>query len=463
MSDPIVDALRAGAVTGYAEPRWCTAGEPVQIMLSGPQARLPVSVSRLLHSDPNPNGPGVLAEAVDWGQPAQVEVIPRDLPLGSYAIVSQVAPLPAGGGTVAVHVQPTLLRGGWHSILARVPAEDGFGFGLFIGGDGILAGCAIDPVGRATWVSSVEAVHLDAWQAVVLVIDTGANEVRLAHRFEAAGEMLARSVALEMAACKGTRAPLLLGAAPDPTIPSRVRHHLNGLLARPLLLAEPLEPLAVERLLAGGDPGSLGAVLAAWSFSDDVTGTRMIDRSPHGAHGVVVNAPARAVPGPGWAGRPADRYVDAPERFDAIHLHDDDLDDADWPASLTLKVPANARSGIYAVQVDDAAHGVSMPFVVADARPAAAALVLIPSLSWQAYSTNRQPFTWTDDGVIDLSVGTYDLHADGSPVYYTSSRRPHRAGQPDRGFGAFGAHNVTANLYLINWLEATRFRLRRRR
>ena len=103
--------------------------------------------------------------------------------------------------------------------------------------------------------------------------------------------------------------------------------------------------------------------------------------------------------------------------------------------------------------MDDGEHALWLPFVVAGAAPRADALVLVPTFSWQAYSSNRQPFTWTEDGAIDLSLGTYDLHADGSPVYYTSARRPHRAGAPDRGFRAYGAHNLTANLYLIDWLD----------
>lgn len=449
MNEPVSHALRDGVVTGYAEPSWCTAGEDVQLKLAGPPASLPLTVVRLRHGDPDPPGPGLLADPVDFGQPGSIETSPRELALGSYAVVPALPALPDVGGTLSIELCPTLLRGGWHAIAVRTPSVDGLGFGLFIGGDGILAACAIEPDGRTTWTSSQEAVRLHEWQTVVLVLDTVAGELRLVHRLHGA-ETRSRSASFSAGARPGSDAPLVLGAATDPTRDGGYRHHLNGLLARPLLLGAPLSAAGLELLLVGERPAP---VLADWSFGLEVTGQRLVDRSPTGAHGVVVGAPTRAVPGPGWRGFPSDRYLERPEAYDAVHLHDDDLDDAGWPTSATLSVPAEAAPGIYAARLDDGDHALWLPFVVARARPAADALVLVPTFSWQAYSTNRQPFTWTEDGAIDLGVGTYDRHADGSPVYYTSARRPHRAGVPDRGFRAYGAHNLTANLYLIDWLD----------
>jgi N,N-dimethylformamidase len=456
MSDSVTHALRAGVVTGYAEPTWCTAGDDVAFKLAGPAGNMPLSVVRLRHGDPDPCGPGLLTEPVQWGQVGEVSVVPRDLALGSYAIVPDLQSLPDAGGTVAIRLCPTMHRGGWHAIVARVPAADGVGFGLFIGGDGILAACAIESDGHATWVSSPEAVHLDEWQAVVVTVDLVAGELRLTHRLARTGTF-SRTVELEPGPRAGTLSPLLFGAAPDPSETSGVRHHFNGVLAQPVLLGAPLAAEAVADLLAGAEPGSLAPVLGDWCFGLAVTTDRLVDRSASAAHGVVVNAPARAVPGPQWRRFPSDRYVDRPEVFDGVHLHDDDIDDAGWPTSASLTVPSDVAPGIYAARVDNAEQALWLPFVVARAAPAAGALVLVPTLSWQAYSSNRQPFTWTEDGSIDLSVGTYDLHSDGSPVYYTSARRPHRAGVPDRGFRAYGAHNLTANLYLVDWLDALGF------
>ena len=449
MNEPVSHALRDGIVTGYIEPTWCSAGERVELKLGGPRAALPLSVVRLRHGDPDPDGPGLLTRPVDFGQPEQVDIVPRELALGSYAVIRDLEPLPRAGGTFSIELFPTLLRRGWQTVAIRAPEGDGLGFGLFVGGDGILAGCAIEADGRAIWTSSQDAVRLHEWQTVVLVLDAEHGELRLWHRRDGAAT-LSRGATIDAGARPATAAGLVFGAAPDPTRPGRFRHHMNGLLARPLLLGAPIAADGVERLIEGERPGP---VLGDWCFGLEVSGQRLVDRSPAAAHGVIVGAPARAVPGPGWRGFPSDRYRERSEEYDAIHLHDDDIDDADWPATATVDVPAEAPPGIYAARVDDGQHALWLPFVVAGATASADALVLVPTFSWQAYASNRQPFTWTEDGAIDLSLGTYDLHADGSPVYYTSARRPHRAGTPDRGFHAYGAHNLTANLYLIDWLD----------
>jgi N,N-dimethylformamidase len=452
MTAAALHALRSTVVTGYVESPCCTAGDSVQLMLGGTEAQLPLSVVRLRHGDPSPAGPGLLYDAVRWDQPQRVEVRDHALALGSYASISELPPLTRGAGTFAVHLRPTLLRGGWHAIAVRVPLAGELGFALLVGGEGILAGCAVAADGREVWISSPEAVAVGHWQSAALTIDPVGAELRLTHRI--GGAVVSRVVALSGYEGTGTGARLLLGAAPDPEprTDGNVRHHFNGSLARPVLLGIALSAADAAELLNHGEPPPSVPVLGRWACGEQVEGRTLVDRSPSAAHGVLHNAPARAVPGPDWAGRDAARYQDAPQTYDAVRLHEDDLDDAAWPAAATVDVPADAAPGIYAARIDDGHHGLWLPFVVARPRPAAPTLALIPTLTWQAYSSNRRPFTWSEDGVIDAGVALYDQHADGSPVYYATARRPRRTGQPDRGFAAFGAHNITANLYLIDWL-----------
>jgi N,N-dimethylformamidase len=452
MTATALHALRSTAVSGYVESPWCTAGDSVELMLGGAEAELPMSVVRLRHGDPSPDGPGLLYDAVSWGAPERVDVRDHALALGSYASISELPPLPGGAGTIAMHLRPTLLRGGWHAIAVRVPLPGELGFALLIGGHGILAGCAVAADGREVWISSPEAVAIGRWQSAALTIDPVGAELRLTHGI--GGALLSRAVALTGYEGTGTSAPLLLGAAPDPQARTEgaVRHHFNGSLARPVVLGAALSATDAAELLHHREPPPV-PVLGRWECGEQVQGQTLVDRSPSTAHGVLHNAPARAVPGPDWAGREAARYQDSPRTYDAFRLHEDDLDDAGWPAAATLQVPADAEPGIYAARIEDGHHGLWLPFVVARPRPAAPTLALIPTLTWQAYSSNRQPFTWSEDGVIDAGVALYDEHADGSPVYYATSRRPRRAGAPDRGFAAFGAHNITANLYLIDWLD----------
>ena len=80
---------------------------------------------------------------------------------------------------------------------------------MFIGGDGILAGCAIEADGRATWTSSQVAVHLHEWQTVVLVLDVERGELRLWHRRDGA-TTLSRAVAIDPGSRGATAADLVL-------------------------------------------------------------------------------------------------------------------------------------------------------------------------------------------------------------------------------------------------------------
>ena len=255
MSEPVSHALRDGVVTGYVEPTWCTAGAQVELKLGGPRAALPLSVVRLRHGDPDEPGPGLLTEPVDFGQPAHVD----DLAARPRARVIRRGSRPAAASrdrrdaldrAVPDAAAPRMAD----RRAARCRCGDGLGFGLFIGGDGILAGCAIEADGRAIWTSSQDAVRLHEWQTAVLVLDAERGELRLWHRRNGA-TTLSRAVAIDAGARSATAAELVLGAAPDPARSGGFRHHLNGLLARPLLLGAPLEADAVERLLEGERPG----------------------------------------------------------------------------------------------------------------------------------------------------------------------------------------------------------------
>ena len=231
--------------------------------------------------------------------------------------------------------------------------------------------------------------------------------------------------------------------------------HFDGKLASPTLLTE----VADEELLADLEADRLAiarpTVLGMWDLSRDVDSSRIVDRSSYGHHGTAINRPARAVTGPRWAGTAASLYTDDPHVYDGVHLHSDDLADADWRPALRVEVPADARSGIYVVRVRSDTDALWLPLVIAPRTSVADLCVVVPTLTWQAYSSNRAPYSATEDGMVDQSLCIYDKHADGSPVLYTTRRKPTRAGDPTAGVRPWGAHTVPANLYLLDWLEHT--------
>ena len=89
----------------------------------------------------------------------------------------------------------------------------------------------------------------------------------------------------------------------------------------------------------------------------------VVDVSGGGFHAVCTNSPTRAVTGSNWTGREPN-FRHAPGEYGAIHFHDDDLDDAQWPEAFGVDLPAGLASGVYAIRLRDGETESHVPFVV---------------------------------------------------------------------------------------------------
>lgn len=449
--------LPGAGLTGYAAERTVGPGETVELMFAGSPGEATARLVRLVHGDPNPAGPGVREEDVAWWERRAVAVEERSTPFGSYVEVRDETFFTGleRGVTVALWFLPTLLRGGWHA-LATKWGRGRASLGLFLAGDGILT-CGLSHDGTtAAWVTAHGFASAPRWQFAAVSFDPESGMAAI-HHGPGAGDLNAVHKRVPAGALAESDAPFLLGACADPAGSEPAWAHFNGRIAHPVVFAEPLGADALDALAAGEDPAGLGQLHACWDLAREVSSERVVDVSGARRDGRAVNAPARAVTGPRFDGVPATLFEDGADAYGAIHLHDDDLDDAGWPPSVSVRVPEAARSGLYALRVERAGDALALPFVVRPAGPGCDLAVLVPTLTWQAYGTNNQPWSYTDDGVIDAGVCLYNTHSDGSPVYYSSRRRPTRSGDPSAGFANWGAHNLTANLYLVDWLERLGF------
>ncbi len=442
-------------LAGYTDERSVAPGETIAFMAGGPAGKACARLVRLVHGDPNPDGPGAREQEAAWWPPRELAIEPRALALGSYVEVADPTLLNdlRDGFTIALWFKPTLLRGGWHALASKW-APDELAAGMFVAGDGILTAAVSHDGATTTWVSTPPFVHAGRWQFAALVhnVGDGGGALTLHHGFDP-GALASRSVALPPGPIAQSVAPFRLGACGDPDGAAHAWGHFNGRIAHPVVLGSALERDAVAALARGAEPACLGPVHARWDLGRDVEGTHVADASGARRDGVAVNAPARAVTGPHFSGTPMTLFGEQDQDYGAIHLHDDDLDDAGWPATATATVPADAEPGIYALRLKRRGDSLALPFVVRPARARHPLAFLVPTFTWQAYGSNSQPWSYTDDGVLDAGVCLYNVHSDGSPVYYASRRRPTRSGDPASGFAQWGAHNITANLYLVDWLE----------
>jgi N,N-dimethylformamidase len=437
---------------GYADEVGVRAGSSVGVMLSSGAGSAAIEVVRLIHGDPSPRGPGVREEPVDWGTPATVPVTPRPLDLGSHVEIPGDERLnTAGDLSVALWVLPTHLNRLWQVIAARWEPGD-LSFGLFYCGHHTLTAAVSRDGETVSWITGRHYLWLDTWQLVVLTYAADRGELCLHIRVKGDPRASFARRLVEPGRLHGSIVPLRLGALYD-----RLRGvhyaHFNGKLAAPALFARELSSRDVDELAQGARPSLLEGVVAAWDFGREVSGTRVVCVGDRSLDGRAVNAPTRAVTGPHWENVGGALYTDDPATCDAIHLHDDDLADAGWPVTFSVAVPAGARSGIYAVRCRTARDGLTLPFVVRARAPSADICFLVPTYTWLAYGNNRARDRYTEDGVLDRAMCLYDVHADGSMVRYCTRRKPTRSGDPAAGL-QWGAHGVTANLYLIDWLEA---------
>lgn len=246
---------------------------------------------------------------------------------------------------------------------------------------------------------------------------------------------------------------------------------------------------AEERLVASAAfNGKIGAVslqspdgawIARWHFGhsdrpDGLLLSAVVDESSNELHGRCVNGPVRGVTGPQFNGLVEDFRV-APDEFDAIHFHDDDIEDARWPVALTFDVPSDMPSGVYAFRLTAEGGDHHVPFFVGPGRRKNDVAVLFATGTYLAYANDRiafeadsmemllghTPIVHAEDLVLqdhpEFGRSCYEIHNDGSGVVFSSFKRPLITMQPRyrASFMSEGPWGLAADLSIVHWLETT--------
>ena len=211
-------------------------------------------------------------------------------------------------------------------------------------------------------------------------------------------------------------------------------------------------------------------------FSKKISTNSIIDNSVNKLNGILINNPSRGVIGFNWTEESRNWKIN-PEAYSSIHFHEDDLTDCNWDTDFIFKVPNGTVSGLYAVKLFNKKNEFYVPFCV---RPKINSkknkiLFLLPTASYLAYANNRiaidVPETETVCGRLievneqdiflqenpELGLSFYDVHNDGSPVFYSSKRRPIINFQPKvKGvLGGLGSNvwQFNADTHILGWLD----------
>ena len=471
-------------IVGYADRYSVRAGDTIRFMVSSKLPSYQADIVRLIHGDVNPEGPGFKEEPVQ--AVGTFEGRFQELVTGSYAAVPD-SPLlrHKGSFTLLAWISSTTPTKFSQGILTKWSDFGGTGYGMMLDGERGLTLCVGGADGRVERISTgvpvrAPALHSPAWYFVAVSYDSSTGKVTLYQQprtiwpMDETAAVVEREIGQLEVAENGV--PLVMAGyceGEDPSGP-RVAGHFNGKIDRPALFGRALSLRELESLRDGASPSEVGGgLIGAWDFGRDFASDRITDVSENRLHGNTANRPTRAMNGHNWTAN----YIDfnlAPQEYGAIHFHDDDLDDARWDVSFEFQVPLDLRSGVYAARLMEGDSEDYVPFFVRPAEGATLSriLFLAPTNSYLTYANNHsyarteysgrvawEPSTPQDEYIAENHLNsTYDVHTDGSPVFYSSRRRPNLTMRPKYNFwylrlGRGGPWQFNGDLHLVDWLH----------
>ena len=398
------------AAVGYFSDWSLEPGRQAEFHLSSPDPDVAVRLLRLDRLRP---------EAPAWPIAATAPVERQTLDLGSSVAVELAGlTLPTGAWAITVEFSLTVPPED-RALIAAGPISLGF--------DRAGAIELTGPSGRST----ASVLPTARWMVA---------------RLEQRGAM----VGAEVTACAGGRSLATLQLSAPAFAPAGFRLGKADAGDRPSLNAR-LGRVALHE--------KADRSVATWRFPP-VGRPEMLEGA--GARLRIENAPTFALRSARWDGS-ANGPEAAPDHYDAIALHDDDLCDLRWPVTHSFTVPEDAPSGVYAFETRSGDEVMRWPFFVTAGRRSANLVFLVPSFTYLAYANERLPperFPWIGDdrghrfARANQLTSLYDEHNDGTGVSLASRRRPLVTIRDDYLYPLCGApHLLPVDLQLLRFLD----------
>ncbi|GAN76396.1 N,N-dimethylformamidase beta subunit family domain-containing protein [Acidisphaera rubrifaciens] len=484
---------------GYTDRLSVKPGETIRFMVSAEgTTQMGAQLVRLIHGDENPAGPGYMDRPID-------AAINRTWPARrQYAQQGSFLRVDDGDGRLALDtsftlhafIYPTLPGRHRQTIMGRWAVDRVEGYALGLDADGRLE-FRVAGGGAADQVTAETQVVANTWYFVAATWDAATRRASvrqhaIVNRYNG---LLSRVVpyqydshvveSLRVVPAHAPAVPFLLAAAADrnPARPFFASQLYNGKIDRSGVHARILSDAELDALRTGGAPPAEG-LLAYWDTTADYTdagiGDRVSDTGPYRLHAHGVNRPVRAMTGWNWNGR-NDCFRLAPSEYGGIEFNEDAVIDCQWEPDITWTVPDGLASGVYALKLT-AGEGAGAAeehlwFVIRSARPTAPVCFLLPTASYLAYANSQLGLdadimqaigavTPTLQAVdvenyannSEYGMSTYDHHASGSGVCYSSYRRPLYNMRPKYRFPGIGCPwQFAADLSVLGWLEQSGF------
>ncbi len=464
-------------ILGYADRISAAPGETIRVMVScNGLIQYNARLVRVIQGDVNPSGPGYQEELVpmDLGGPFNGRY--QSINIGSYAVVQGAPPFntETSLGMRAI-IWPTTPGDEPQTILSQVDHESGCGFKFFID---INSAISIEIKSKGRWVSKVSTgvpIIPQRWYLVTGSYDIENSLLTVSQR--PLQPCLGMKEVFNVSHIDLTNmihsvadVPIMIAAASSIDKPSV--EHFNGRIEEPCLFSH---PISVEKIENSVDT-NCDDLIAAWDFSVGISTDKIIDISGNEFHGTLVNLPTRGVCGHLWNGE-EHCWKNKPKHYAAIHFHNDDLYDCSWETDFKIRLPGKFSSGVYAIHLYSGNEEYYIPIIVRPPRgtTTSSVVLLLPTASYIAYANNRIGIDIPETEIVcgrliqlnsydlymqshpEIGLSFYDLHNDGSGVFYSSRLRPIVNMQPKHigHLGGVGSNlwQFNADTHILGWLE----------
>ncbi|MBB3236700.1 N,N-dimethylformamidase beta subunit family domain-containing protein [Phyllobacterium endophyticum] len=325
--------------------------------------------------------------------------------------------------------------------------------------------------------STVEKLNLSidahVWYSLVINVEEIATKTRVTVDVSQADTLPSRALrnveAADFDAAYRPAALLTLAAMACDDIGSAI-DGFNGKIDSPRYFSRPLATPEREMIHRAGDAAPKADL--AWVIGEHFSSQDIREEAGRVPPGRIINGAERGVTGRNWTGE-SDSFHEVPEQYSAIYFHSDEMVDANWDYNLEFKLPEDSVSGVYNVVLSAGGFEDRYPlFVRGKPEAKADVLFLIPTNTYLAYGNDH--FAGADltsvlghDMLVsederylnqhpEFGLSCYDVHADGSPVRYSSRRRPLvnvRPHYPNFLTGTF--RHLAVDLFFVEWLERT--------
>ncbi|WP_082377910.1 N,N-dimethylformamidase beta subunit family domain-containing protein [Pseudomonas sp. RIT-PI-q] len=466
-------------ITAYSETLSFFPGDNVDIKVSAEGgATYCAELRRIIQGDINPKGPGYKDELVQLPLGGPFKARMQQILTGSYGVVPHAGHLATTDSfTVAGLIWPTLPGENDQTIISIGNVQNGCTLYLNEAG---AATFTISNKGISITAQSPVLCRARSWYLIVGVYNRISQTVEVIqhalNQFPGINDSGRDKAQCDKGAVIKSSDPVSFGAS---FTEGKAANFFNGKIENPKVYHAAEE--FVEVLNSYSENAEYPKSLAAnWDFSRLIETNRFVETRSNLLNGCFINLPSRAVSGFRWDGK-SHCWNECPDHYAAVHFHDDDLYDAGWETDISFKIPDSLKSGVFAVRLFSPLDSSQEFFVVIFVKAKKVGgqknkLVFIaPTASYTAYANHRFGLDYSETEIaagqlvqidkhhqylqkhVELGLSLYDLHRDGSVVFYSSRLRPVLDFQPKvQGYMGGTGSNVwqfNADTHILGFLE----------